>query len=291
MITSTQATERALARIPDVDQMVAVFLSQVGPLALVQFGEGAPVSIPAVGQYPPWPGDSVQIERRKGRLVMTGPTIAKPGMGKITATGTPKATVDCGGISYLLPYRDGYTPVVGDDVEINWVTQVIQGKVTTLAAPPAPDPGTGGGGGPFEFIFQAQNSGSWNGTRFYVNDVQASDNIMGAWFYGAVLSDTLDNSWTITSISIYLPLVQQLGFCNVGVHNVPNMNPGAWPGSNSEIPLTPRGDWVALPVGFGDYLNVNGGGISVTSGNGLNRWLGTQSDGLSGALHIVGVKP
>jgi hypothetical protein len=292
MINAAQALQRSLKRVPDVDQMVAKFLTRDGVLASVQFGEGAPVSIPAVGQYPPWPGDSVQVERRNGRLVMTGPTVAKSGMGTITATGTPKATVVCDGVEYLLPYRDGYTPVVSDDVEINWVTQVIQGKVTTLVPPPVVDPGTGGGtAGPFDFTFPAQQSGTWNGTRWQSNDVQASDHNMGAWFYGATLADTLRDDWTVTGTFIYLPLVQELNVCNIGLHGATEMDPGSWPGSTADIPLDPRSGWVQLPNEFGAGLNVFGGGITVTSGNGLNVWLGTQSDGASGSLHITGTKP
>lgn len=291
MITSTQATMRALARMPDVDHLVARFLTMDGALARVQFGEGAPVSIPSSGQYPPWPGDSVQIERRNGRLVMTGPTVAKSGMGVITATGTPKATVRCDGIDYLLPYRDGYTPVVNDDVEINWVTQVIQGKVTTVPAPPPVDPGTGGGGGPFDIIFQAQDSGTWNGTRYYTNIVNASDNEMGAWVYGPVLGDTLLDSWAIEHIWIYLSPIQELGEAYIGVHPYLTL-PGAWVGSIGTIPLDQRSGWVELPQIFGLTFRDSGGGIAVTSGNGLNRWQGTQGDpGLSGALRITGTKP
>ncbi|MFP3360208.1 hypothetical protein R0K17_23120, partial [Planococcus sp. SIMBA_143] len=81
-----------------------------------------------------------------------------PPLGKITATGTPRATVTVSGVEYLLFYRSGYTPTVGDDVEINWATGIIQGKVTGVNNPEVPGEG-GGGSSPFEVVIRATNSG------------------------------------------------------------------------------------------------------------------------------------
>lgn len=290
MRNSNQWVIQKLAQMPDVHQQLAVFKGQAadGVRVTVKFGDGAPVDIPSSGQYLPWPEDSVQIERRNGQLVMTGPAKAKPATGTISAAGAPKATVTVGGVDYLMPLRDGYTAVVGDPVTVNWVTQIIEGKVTATNAPPSTLPDAGAPSGePFDITFQAQESGSWNGSRYYLNDVQASDSIMGAWWYGSVIVDTLASA-TVTSVEIYLPLVQELGVATIGRHGF-GVNTGVWVGQVDAVPLSPRNDWVPLPLSYA-ALATGVSGISVTSGNGLNRWLGVQADGLSGAIRMRGTK-
>lgn len=290
MKNSNQWVVDRLKLIPDVDSQVAIFKRQSsdGVRVLVQFGEGDPVDIPSSGQYLPWPDDPVQIESRNGSLVMTGPAVAKPVEGVISAAGSPKATVTVGGKDYLMQLRDGYTAVVGDPVTVNWVTRLIEGKVTAPSVPPSGSPGSSGPPpGAFELVFQAQDSGSWNGSRYYLNDVQASDSIMGAWWYGNAIFDTL-NGANVTSVEIYLPLIQELGVATIGRHGY-GVNTGVWVGQVDGVALAPRNGWVPLPLSYAD-LTTGVSGISVTSGNGLNRWKGVQADGLSGAIRIRGTK-
>lgn len=291
MVSPWQANARALSRIPDVASQVATFVDMEGALARVQFGEGAPVAIPSVGFYPPIPGDAVQVERRNGRLVMLGPTVAKPAMGEVTEVDDINAvvTVVAGGKTYPgLKYRDGYEPVVGDPVEVNWVTLVVQGKVGTYTPPPPPIEVVPPTVVPFDRTFQAQDSGSFNGSRYYINDVWASNNVKGSWFYGSAPQDTLIDSWTVQHTYIYLPLVRELGAARIGVHPF-NTKPSGWAGSASEVDLSPRSGWVEIPPIFGANLRDNGGGFSVTSGNGYNIWSGTQGDSFSGAVRVTGI--
>lgn len=286
MTTAAERYELALNRIPDVAQQLGTFVDMVGNLAQVIIGDNA-VIIPMVGQYPPWPGDAVQLERRNGRLVVTGPAVPKSPVGKITAAGTPRATVLSDGTTYLMPVRDGYTAAVGDDVTINWASRIIEGKVAALDTPTIPTLPGAGDVTAFEHVFRATDSGQFR-SRWQSNTVQASDSVSGAWVYGPVINNTIPDAAAISSVEIYLPLIQEMGVCVIGYHGYVALPDGAWTGSTGDVPLAPRSGWVNLPTSFGDFLKVNHGGIAVSSGNGMNRWAGTQQDGLSGALRIRG---
>ena len=288
MMNSTQRIEAALAAVPDVDTQLARFVRMDGVLAVVQFGEGDPVAIPAAGQYPPWPGDSVRIERRNGQLVMIGPAQPKSGTGRITTATTPKSIVDVAGVSYELQVLASYTPVVNDTVIIEWGTQTIIGK---QAAPPpavAPPPSGGGGGStPFEYVFQALDSGSWNGTRFFTNDVYASDSNVGLWVTGYPVPNTLPDSATITSLEIYLNPKQSTGVAPIlGVVDKHSLD--GPPTFIDQIAIGTRTGWVQLPTACGEYAKTHLLGIGVNHG-GYTIWAGTQSDAMSGALRIRGV--
>lgn len=275
-----------LARIPTVDRMVGVFVAMDDTRAVVNVGDKS-VTIPCVGFNPPMPGIAVQLDRVNGFLAVTGPAVTLPAMGTIKATGSPKCTVTLGGNDLVLGYRAGYTPVIGDDVEVNPATLIIQGKVTV--APPAPAGGAnpGGGGGAFTGLLAlATNSGQFR-DRWQSNDVRASDTVSGAWVYGtriyAAIAGTL-----VTRIEIYLPLRSSVGACYIGTHGY-GVLPAGWVGIGNVSALGARAGWVTIPTGFISALQA-GGGIAVTSGSGDNNWAGTQADALSGALRFSGTR-
>lgn len=272
--------------LPDVDRRTAVFVKMDGNLAQVNTGPTT-VSVPCVGFYPPVPGMAVQMERTAGQWKVTGPAVALPAVGLITATGSPQATVTINSKPYTLFYRSGYTPTLGDQVEVNWATGVIQGKIT--GANTGTDPGTNPGGGtsplPTDPVL-ASNSGQFR-SRWQGNDPRASDSVMGAWVYSGRVQAALVGA-TVSKVEIYLPLRKQLGVCNIGTHGYADL-PGGWTGISSATGLDPRGGWVTLPSGFISALAA-GGGIAVISGNGDNQWAGTQSDPLSGALRFQGTR-
>lgn len=286
MRSTTDLILARLSRMPDVARLTAEFVQMVGPLAKVNIGQGS-VDIPCVGFTPPIPGMIVQVERRNGELVVIGPAVTLNPIGVISATGSPKCTVTIDGVDYILGYQAGYTPVVGDTVEINPATYIIQGKVTVANSPTTPTANPGGGHPPLPTApVLAIGSGQYR-SRWQSNDVRASDSVSGAWFYGGRAGAALTGS-TPTSIEIYLPLRKSLGVCLVGVHTSPTQ-PGGYVTASSLTPLGSRSGWVALPVSFAFFLRDNpAGGIAVTSGNGDNQWAGTQTDALSGALRFRG---
>lgn len=288
MRSSTDLILSRLATIPDVGHLLATFVSMSGPLAVVNIGDRA-VAIPCAGFYPPVAGMSVQVERRNGALVVTGPAVPLAPLGVISAGGSPLATVTVGGLDYTLGYRAGYTPVIGDTVEINWATGIIQGKITTATAVVAPVVNAPSGGGSLSTApVLATNSGRYL-TRWWGNDPWASDNNDGAWVYGSAVRNALRGS-TPTRIEAYLPLLSQIGTCQIGVHSSGSLPAG--PVTSSLLTaLNPTSGWVRLPLSFATFLRDNTGGIFVTAGgSGYLQWKGTQRDRLSGALRFQGTR-
>jgi len=278
---------KRLAAMPDVDRMLGEFVAMSGVRATVNLGEKS-VAIPCSGWYPPVPGMIVQVERRNGQLIVTGPATQNPPIGQVTAGGSPKCTVTAGGVSYLLNYRSGYVPTIGDDVEINWATGIVQGKITGSSSDPAPTQKPGGTGGAFSgLVVFAEDSGSYRG-GWWTNDVYGSDNNVGAWFHGTRIQSALKGA-NVSKIEIYLnPRLAQYGPPSVGLHNS-NAKPGGGVSVHDQIALEPRSDWVTLPASWGNYLRDNTGSIGVTPG-GYTIWRGTASDRYSGALRFAGVR-
>lgn len=270
---------------------VATFVRMDGRFAVVNIGSST-VTVPCDGFYPPVAGMSVRVDWVNGSPAVKGPVRPLNPLGKITATGSPRATVTVDGTAWLLYYRAGYTPVLNDDVEINWTTAVIQGKITGVSTPDPPGE-NGGSTAPFSLIVRAANSSRYqSGSGWWGNDPWASSSNNGIWVYGNRLRDAV-GSGTVSSVDIYLPLIGEVGLASIGVHAHPSI-PGGAPtiGSLSAMSLGRRNGWIRLPGSFGTYLAAGGRGIGVTApgGGGYTRWRGTSSDSLSGALRINGTR-
>jgi len=286
MSTADELILKQLKTIPDVASKLGVFVRMSGQLAVINVG-GSTISVPVSGFYPPIAGMSVQLERRNGSLIVTGPSKQLPALGVMTSSGTPKATVLAGGIEYTLGMRDTYTPTIGDDVEINWFSGLIQGKVKGLAAVTPTFENPPAGSAPFENLrIMAETSGSYI-ERWWTNDVYNGNSNTGAWFYGARVADGLRGA-TISKIEIYLNPRRASGYApQVGTHTS-----GSKPGGNvtvsNQVALEPRSGWVELDAAWAGILQA-GGGIGVTP-SGYTIWRGTGSDALSGALRFSGTR-
>lgn len=287
MASDTELIMNRLATIPTVSSKLGRFIRMVGSLALVNVGDRS-VTIPCSGFYPPVADMPVQLERRDGSLIVTGPSQQLPPLGKIKAGGTPKATVTVDGTDYTLGYRDGYTPAIGDDVEVNWTSGIIQGKITTVpvAAAPVVNP-------PTELVtftnlvVMAADSGSYN-SRWWTNDVYNGDNNTGAWFYGSRVVDALRGS-TPTKVEIFLNPRQSSGYApQVGVHGSAT-KPGGDVTVSGQVAIEPRSGWVELPLSFALALRDATNGIGVTP-SGYTIWRGVQADAMSGALRFSGTR-
>lgn len=283
------ATERLvaqLASIPSIRSMTGVFVRMDGPLAVVNVAEST-ITIPCVGFYPPAAGMTVQVEWRDGKPAVTGPARPLNPIGLITATGSPRATVTVDGVPYLLYYRSGYTPSVGHTVEINWATGIIQGQVTGVDTPTAPDTKPPSGSSFSNLKVRARDSGRYQGS-WWGNDPWASNSNDGIWVYGNRIRDAIKGA-TISRVEIYLPLISRLGNCEIGTHAYGAI-PGGAPSLSNETDLDDRSGWVRLPTSWGSYLAAGGRGIGVTTDVGLNKWRGTDLDADSGALRFTGTR-
>jgi hypothetical protein len=288
-MSAADKVARALARIPSVRTELGVFIRMDGNLALVNIGSST-VRIPCVGTYPPPVGETVQIEWRKGRPYLVGGSRQSNPIGTITATGSPRATVTVDGVSHMLYYRDGYVPTVGDTVEINWVTQVIQGKLTGAEEPEPPQEAPESKPSPFDLTVRATNSGRYQNS-WWGNDPWASNNNDGIWTYGNRVRDALKGA-KINRAWIFLPLKQEVGDCRIGTHPHASI-PGSAPSLSSltVLPIGERRGWQPISLAFAEYLAVGGRGIGMSApADGFNIWAGTDLDKLSGALRFTGTR-
>lgn len=272
-----------------VNSSVGVFVRMEERYAVVNLGTST-VTIPCIGFYPPTVGMSVRVDWVNGSPAVTGPVRPLNPLGTITATGTPLATVEVDGESFTLGYHKAYTPTVGDIVEINWTTSIIQGAITQKNEP-APPEESGGGGKPFTVTVRAGDSGRYQSAWWGNSDPWASNSNNGAWFYGNRVRDAVGGG-TVATVDIYLPLIGEVGNVSVGVHPHP-WKPGGGPalGTLSNLPRGRRSGWQRLPAQYGPYLAAGGRGVGVTApGGGYTRWRGVGSDSLSGALRISGIR-
>ncbi|TFD27529.1 hypothetical protein [Cryobacterium cryoconiti] len=285
MASDTELILNKLATIPDVGSKLGVFVRMEGVLAVVNVGDRA-VTLPCTGFYPPVEGMSVQLERRNGALIVTGPAAQLAPLGVIKAGGSPKCTVLVSGIEHMLGYRDGYVPAIGDDVEINWATGIIQGKVTSVPVTVMPTENQSAAPVAFgNLLVMAAQSGSFNG-RWWTNDVYNGDNNTGAWFYSSRVADALRGA-TVTKVEIFLNPRQASGNSpQIGTH--PSGSMGGNVAVSGQIALEPRSGWVQIPLAWVAAL-MAGGGIGVTR-SGYTIWRGTGSDALSGALRFTGTR-
>lgn len=281
-----------VARIPSVRSHTATFVRMEDGMAVVNTGE-TQIRVACIGYYPPRVGVSVQVEWRAGRATVVGPAVVRNPIGEITGTGSPTAEVTVDGVAYQLPFVDWYTPVVTDVVKVDWISEVIEGKLSISPVTPDEPGAPGSGATAFDLTVRAQNSGKWDYS--YSNwwggsEVWASDNNDGIWVYGNSILDAVGGAPTFTRVEIFLPLYTQAGSCSIGTHAHPAI-PGGAPTIGSLTALAPRGGWVELPVAFGAYLAAGGRGIGVTSpSGGFNKWAGVGADSLSGALRLIGTR-
>jgi hypothetical protein len=287
--TNQDRTSEALARIPTLETLTAIFVSQTGALAKVNQGNRT-IDVRSVSRYPLIPGESVRLEYRDSALVVTGPTLPRAATGKVVGTGSPQCTVeypDGSGVTKQMPYPSTYTPTLNDIVSINWETSgSIEAKLTAL--PAVTVPGTKAPEGVVEYHpspFPAIDAGSYRLGSWWTQDVIASDNNSGCWFYN--IKDTIPDSATITSARIYLPLRSAPGSESpqLGRHSLTSKS-GA-PSVTAAAALEPRSGWVSIPTSLIDYLKANDGGLGFVAGYSYTIWNGVNIDGLSGALDIT----
>lgn len=286
MLEDDKKLARLLGSIPSLGMPVGVFVDSIaGGLVRVDFGEG-PVPIVSAGLFEPLPGESVRVLRSSVGTVLLGPSAPRSSIGTVTATGTPKLTVDTSAGSKQLPYLTAYTPVVSDVVLIDWASGgVVVGKITSSPSgsytpPPAPEPEEQ------TVEFRAFDSGSYRAGSWWTDDVWVSSTNTGCYFYRGI-ADTIPDSAVIISVEIYL-----LEFYNefpgslarFGLHNLSSKSSA--PSIDSAASVPAGSGWRSLPKSIGNQLKTGSArGVGGTE-DGYHKFRSVRSNPDSGKLRI-----
>ena len=283
----------ALASSDSIQFFLGTYAGNKNGMALVDI-DGQRQTLPAAGKVWPTLGDQVRLLRVNKVMAMLGPT--KPAgvrVGRVAATGTPRCTVEFppgSGVTQLMGFPKGATPVVNDVVLIDWESGGTVMEIVTAAAgfvaptDPTPPPGVQQGRQIFATLDSGQYAKSGGGVQS--NDVYASASTRSLWVYGTKIADTIPDGAVIRSVAINVaPLRDDGNSPRFGTHPHATM-PGTAPVVSNLTSIAKPSGWVALPTSFGDLLKTGAAfGVGV-DGAGYAIFRGTQKDGQSGALDI-----
>ena len=293
MTSSAELTARKLAQIPSISAFTAQYVSaNTDGTVMVDFGEG-PVQVYSAGFYTPLPGDSVRVIKLDTFTLMLGPLVQDPAYGRVTATGTPKLTVQYadGSTEMLFYMSSAYpSPAVNDDVKIDRASGgMILGKVTGVPVsgylPPVAPTGPVSQSGAADF--RAVDSGTWNTDgSFFNDDVWCSSTTVGAWFYGSIIADTIPDEATITLVRLYTPEFENrfpTSLATIGLHTSPSKG---FPTVTGAVSIPNGADFKTLPNSFGDALKTGTAWGLGTNHGGYHRYTRRALSAQSGLLHI-----
>jgi len=290
---STDFLADALSSIPSVGVgFLGVFAGNDGKMALVDI-DGRRLSVLYVGQQWPITGDTVRLLRIDKQLVVLGPTDARSTVGLVKEAGTTQCLVEYpagSGVTQLMGFPKGATPVVGDVAIIEWPSGTVVAFVTAAAGLLAPaDPTPPASAQRFRQVFTALDSGSYaKGGALQSRDVYASSSRRSLWVYGPKIANTIPDNAVIEDIGITLPLLsdQAGNRPQLGTHANASMPATSPTIANLTSIASPSGR-VPLPTSFGDLLKT-GAALGIgADGAGYAIFRGVQKDGQSGALDIT----
>lgn len=252
--------------------------------------------IPAfvLGEAMPDIGDDVWVLFVGTTGLVLGSVNVKPPTGTVAAapdSGFVLVTTALGDIS--MRYDNALSLSIGQTVQLgawNGDPFVFAVSSATPAPPAPPDPPEApdpAGPTAHSETFTATATGSWWTSSGGVQNssVYDSASMVGAWFYGSVIADTIPDDATITDVAIYLSAIQ-VAFGNpiLGTH-ANAAPPGSAPAVSNLVTAPGNSGWVPLPTSIGDFLKGNVGGIGTAHG-GYNIYRSRSADGQSGALKI-----
>jgi hypothetical protein len=237
-------------------------------------------------EYRPEVNEPVYVIAVDGKFYLLGPSVPKPAQGTVTTVGsdTVKVSTDMGDVTATVGV--GVTLSAGQVVKLFWSDGAhVLAALTAAPTPPTPPPAPGGGTSKHIDVFQALDAGTFQ-SRWWQAQPWASDNTLGAWFYGSKIRDTLRDA-TVSRIELYASVAQRYGAVpNIGVHPHPS-KPAGGPSIQSATGVdVADGRWITLPLAFGQYLAANVGGIGLAHG-GFNKFRSLAADAQSGALRIT----
>lgn len=258
--------------------------------------------------YLPEIGENVWLLFVRDVVVVIGSAQSKPATGTIAAAPSGGfVAVTINGAIVQCRYAQGLTLQAGQLVQLGrangdpFVYAVSSASSVPLTPPPPPPPPSSGGSGGSSSgsgstagpvkrstTFKATDTCSFYTGRGRANDnVYDSSSLVGCWFYGTVIADSIGNSATINSAQIYLPALQVMyGNPRLGTHSAAN-RPATSPAVSNPRQIGGRQGWVDITsTGILTTLKATAGGIGTDHG-GYNIYKSRAQDAMTGALKVT----
>lgn len=256
----------------------------------VNFAEST-IDVKAATRYMPAIGEPVVLTWLNRQLRLTGPARTKSSEGTVLSVAPPLASVSSNSNIYNMPYDVQLAGqlATNDQVVIDWDYRngYVKSKLSAAGVSADAPPKLSIDQKPFTLNFFAKQSGSFKDSKWWTQDVRATDDDIGGWFYGNVIRKSLRNDAYISSVEIYLPARSTGGALpKIGRHSE-DTRPS---GSLSVSDAAARGDragWVRLPKEWAEGWRDSAGGVAVSHG-GTNIYKGIQANRQSGKLRIRG---
>lgn len=245
--------------------------------------------VAAVGAgYLPEVNEPVWVWFIDGKPYVMGPTTVKPGKGTVISASGGFATLSTSIGNVVVPYDSRLSPTAGQVMKLTWQEGGF-GIAVYSAVPAAPVAPVAPSTGATQHVdtFTAGDAGSYQSGRWWTPEVWASDNNLGAWFYGSKIADTIPAGAVVTRVELYISAKQIQGYApNIGMHAL-GSKVGA-PSFTGTQAIAVAPGWVDLPASWGNSLKSGGGqlGVGVNHG-GYNIFRSLAQDGSSGALRIT----
>lgn len=292
MNSSASLLAEAFQSISEVDVLLGRFVSQDGALAVVDVGD-ARLAVPTLAHVQPVTGDAVRLLRVGKELVLLGGTVPRSPIGRVSATGSPRCTVEYpagSGVTQLMAFPNNITPAVNDIVLIDWSSGgTIAARLSTNPTAPTPQPAPPPpSSSPITQVFTAVDSGTRSSSGWFnSSELWASNTTKSAWWYGSKIRDTIPTAATIVTAEIFLPIFQSFGDPPLLRVHTDASRPSGYPNfAGGSTALNPRQGWVAIPTSYLDELKTTVGGVGFDTG-GFNKYRGVTTDAQSGALRVT----
>ncbi|ROS62211.1 hypothetical protein EDF38_1314 [Frigoribacterium sp. PhB160] len=291
MTTDVEQLESLLGDKSRVGMYAGAFVSYEDKAATVDLEGSRLLGIKSATPYLPAVGEQVWVQFIDGVPWLLGPTVIPPGDGTIVTVSSESAVVETDIGRITATYTAGQALSSGQNVKLYWQggPHVIGPLATTPPPKPTPDPPAPSPSSRHVDVFTAVDAGSWSGAYGWRQaQVWASDSLLGAWFYGSKIRDTLADA-AVEKIEIWSTLTQIRGNPPVfATHPHAGKPTGAPALSSSTATPVASGRWVQLPLSFGQFLASNVGGIGLNHG-GYNKFRSLAEDPQSGALRITSI--
>lgn len=233
----------------------------------------------------PTPGDQVWVATLGGIPLCLGP-LPRASTGTIQAApagGKIAVRSDDGG-DYVLPYNfDHAAFAAGQRVALDWDSATVAYRLssdpTIVTEVVAPTPPASAANSTVTREFAPTGSGSYytrSGT-WTKNDVWCSDTLIGCYFYGTQIADTIPDGARIDAVTLHVTETTNSypsSLATFGTHGLAGRN-GA-PTVSNAVTVPNGSGGKSLPTSFGDSLK-NGSQLGI----GTNR----------GGLHVFGTAP
>jgi hypothetical protein len=278
----TSMEEQVQARLAGksrVRRYVGTFVAMVGRTATVDLANGRITGMSTATPYRPQVNDTVWVEFVDGVPLMLGPAVMPPDSGVVVTVSAASAvvTTDLGDVRAT--YNVGDSISSGQSVKLMWSAGAhIIGVMSSVLTPPAPPPPPVIiNPVPHLDVFTATAAGSWNEKYGWTQQqVWASADTLGAWFYGSKIRDTLAGA-----------SIQKVELFATPTHLEGNAQDGPVLSNSTPVAVSTEG-WVMLPTAFGEFLAQNIGGIGLNHG-GMNKFRSLREDAQTGALRITSI--